>query len=57
MLIVQLQSELHLPRLDAIGGSSAGILVDNQVMVASLFRAVPKDQFDALIAALFKGYT
>jgi len=43
----------HLPRLDAIGGSSAGILVDNQVMVASLFRAVPKDQFDALVRPIF----
>lgn len=32
-----------LPRVDAIGGSSAGIYVDNQVRVASLFRAVPKE--------------
>jgi predicted NBD/HSP70 family sugar kinase len=43
----------HLPRLDAIGGSSAGILVDNQVMVASLFRAVPKDRFDAAVRPIF----
>jgi predicted NBD/HSP70 family sugar kinase len=43
----------HLPRLDAIGGSSAGILVDNQVKVASLFRAVPKDRFDAEVRPLF----
>ncbi|MSR64607.1 MAG: ROK family protein [Verrucomicrobiae bacterium] len=36
----------HLPRVDAIGGSSAGVIVDNQIMVASLFRAVPAAQFD-----------
>src|SRR5512144_1190875 len=34
-----------MPRVDAIGGSSAGIYVDNRVMVASLFRGIPKDQF------------
>jgi predicted NBD/HSP70 family sugar kinase len=34
-----------LPRLDAIGGSSAGIYVDNRPMVASLFRGVPPDRF------------
>jgi len=43
----------HLPRLDAIGGSSAGILVDNQVMVASLFRSVPRDLFDEQVRPLF----
>jgi len=36
----------HLPRVDAIGGSSAGVIVDNKIMVASLFRAVPKERFD-----------
>ncbi|MFM1770310.1 MAG: hypothetical protein RJA22_2839 [Verrucomicrobiota bacterium] len=30
----------HLPRVDAIGGSSAGVLVNNRVQVASLFRGV-----------------
>jgi predicted NBD/HSP70 family sugar kinase len=34
-----------LPRVDAIGGSSAGIYVDNRAMIASLFRAIPKDDF------------
>jgi len=37
----------HLPRVDAIGGSSAGVIVDNKIMVASLFRAVPPEKFDA----------
>src|SRR6185295_2052685 len=36
----------HLPRVDAIGGSSAGVIVDNKIMVASLFRAVPPARFD-----------
>ncbi len=35
----------HLPRVDAIGGSSAGIIVDNEIRVASLLRAVPKKDF------------
>jgi predicted NBD/HSP70 family sugar kinase len=35
-----------LPRVDVIGGSSAGICIDNRVMVASLFRGVPKDRFE-----------
>ncbi|GLH74718.1 hypothetical protein GETHLI_32200 [Geothrix limicola] len=44
----------HLPRVDAIGGSSAGILVDNQVMVASLFRAVPESTFQEQVRPLFQ---
>jgi predicted NBD/HSP70 family sugar kinase len=34
-----------MPRLDAIGGSSAGVYVDNRVRIASLFRGIPKDRF------------
>ena len=33
----------HLPRVDAIGGSSAGAYVNNEVRAASLFRSVPPD--------------
>src|SRR5580698_4152078 len=36
----------HLPRVDAIGGSTAGVVVNNKIMVASLFRAVPAAKFD-----------
>jgi predicted NBD/HSP70 family sugar kinase len=36
----------HLPRVDAIGGSSAGIYIDNRPMVASLFRAIPPERFE-----------
>ena len=34
-----------MPRLDAIGGSSAGVIVDNRPMVASLFRGIPAERF------------
>ena len=43
----------HLPRVDAIGGSAAGIYINNRPRVASLFRGVPKDLFDKKIAPLF----
>ncbi len=36
----------RLPHVDAIGGSSAGIIINNRPMIASLFRGIPKDQFD-----------
>ncbi|HUI89042.1 MAG TPA: ROK family protein [Anaerolineales bacterium] len=35
----------HMPRVDAIGGSSAGIYIDNRPMVASLFRSVPEGRY------------
>jgi predicted NBD/HSP70 family sugar kinase len=43
----------HLPRVDAIGGSSAGIIVDNEIRVASLLRAIPKKLFPKA-AGIFK---
>lgn len=43
----------HMPRVDAIGGSSAGIVVDNEIRVASLLRAIPKKLFPTA-AAVFK---
>ncbi|MHB9108820.1 MAG: ROK family protein [Armatimonadota bacterium] len=43
----------HMPRVDAIGVSSAGVYINNRVRVASLFRGIPKDQFDQRIAPLF----
>jgi predicted NBD/HSP70 family sugar kinase len=35
----------YLPKVDAIGGSTAGVVVDNQIRVASLFRSVPVERF------------
>ncbi len=43
----------HLPRVDAIGGSSAGIYINNRPRMASLFRGVPKDLYDSKIANMF----
>lgn len=44
----------HLPRLDAVGGSAAGVYINNRPRVASLFRGVPKAEFDARIAPMFE---
>lgn len=35
----------RLPRVDAIGGSSAGVIVNNRIMVASLLRGIPPEKF------------
>jgi predicted NBD/HSP70 family sugar kinase len=43
----------HLPRVDAIGGSAAGVYVNNRVKVASLFRGVPADVFKSRVRDLF----
>ena len=43
----------HLPRVDAIGGSSAGIYIDNEVRVASLFRSVPQPLFESRVRGIF----
>jgi predicted NBD/HSP70 family sugar kinase len=43
----------HLPRVDAIGVSSAGIFIDNKTRVASLFRKIPKDLFEKRIKTLY----
>jgi predicted NBD/HSP70 family sugar kinase len=43
----------HLPRVDAIGGSAAGIYLHNRVKVASLFRGVPADVFEKRVKTLF----
>jgi len=43
----------HLPRVDAIGGSAAGVYVNNRVKVASLFRGVPVETFNGRVKDLF----
>ncbi|MDB6112019.1 MAG: hypothetical protein JWR69_3769, partial [Pedosphaera sp.] len=43
----------HLPRVDAIGGSAAGVYVNNRVKVASLFRGVPIEVFDRRVKDIF----
>ncbi|MES2922011.1 MAG: ROK family protein [Verrucomicrobiota bacterium] len=53
-----ISSALHraaacMPRVDTIGGSSAGIIVDNEIRVASLLRSIPPKLFPTA-AAVFK---
>jgi len=43
----------HLPRVEAIGGSSAGVYVNNRVKVASLFRGVPPGLFQSRVKDIF----
>lgn len=43
----------HLPRVDAIGGSAAGVYVNNEVRVASLFRGVPPEAFEQQVRRMF----
>ena len=43
----------HLPRVDAIGVSSAGIYINNRTMIASLFMSVPQNDFDAHIKDIY----
>ena len=43
----------HLPRVDAIGGSSAGVYVDNEVRVASIFRGIAPDLFESKVRRIF----
>jgi len=43
----------HLPSVDAIGGSAAGVWINDRVLVASLFRGIPKDVFNAQVKDLF----
>ena len=42
-----------MPRVDAVGVSSAGIFIDNRTMVASLFLKVPKEQFDTKVKDIY----
>ncbi len=44
----------HLPRVDAIGGSSAGVYVNNKVRIASLFRGITDANiFDSQVRDIF----
>ena len=43
----------RLPRIDAIGGSAAGVYANNEVLVASLFRGVSDRDFETHIRRMF----
>ena len=44
----------HLPTVDGVGISTAGIVVDNKIMVASLFLKVPKNEYENKIKNIYK---
>jgi len=43
----------HMPRVDAVGISSAGVYINNRTMRASLFLQVPKDDFDKKVKDIY----
>ncbi len=43
----------HMPRVDAIGVSSAGVYVDNRIMAASLFLKVNDEDFDKKVKNMY----
>ncbi len=44
----------YMPRVDSIGVSTAGICVDNKIMVASLFIKVPDELYDSKVKNIYK---
>jgi predicted NBD/HSP70 family sugar kinase len=42
-----------MPRVDAIGVSSAGVYINNKTMVASLFLKVPRDDFEKYVKNIY----
>jgi predicted NBD/HSP70 family sugar kinase len=45
----------HLPRIDAIGGSAAGVYVNSEPRVGSLYRGLSEADFDRHIRGLFRA--
>ena len=43
----------HMPRVDAIGVSSAGVYIDNKIMVASLFLKVSDEDFEKKVKNMY----
>jgi predicted NBD/HSP70 family sugar kinase len=43
----------HMPRVDAIGVSTAGVCIDNRIMVSSLFIKVPDELFDRHVKNIY----
>lgn len=43
----------HMPRVDGIGVSSAGVYVDNRIMIASLFLKVSDEDFDKHVKNMY----
>jgi len=44
---------MNMPRVDAVGVSSAGVFINNRTMNASLFLQVPKDLYDLKVKDIY----
>ncbi|MDZ4695113.1 MAG: ROK family protein, partial [Deltaproteobacteria bacterium] len=44
----------HLPQVDAIGGSAAGVYVNSEPRAGSLFRGIPRELFDTHVKPMFR---
>ena len=47
------QASEHLPTVDSVGISTAGVVVDNQIMVAGLFIKVSRDDYEKKIKNIY----
>ncbi|MFU8848050.1 MAG: ROK family protein [Opitutales bacterium] len=45
----------HLPQVDAIGGSAAGIYIHNEPRIASLFRGLSHESLDVAVRPFFRN--
>ncbi|MDL2286964.1 ROK family protein [Eubacteriales bacterium OttesenSCG-928-G02] len=43
----------HMPRVDAVGVSSAGVYIDNKIMIASLFLKVSDEDFEKHVKHMY----
>ena len=50
-----IRAAAHMPRVDAIGGSSAGVIMNNQVRASSLFRGVSPQDYEKHVRDIFIG--
>ncbi len=47
------EAAAHMPRVDAIGVSSAGVYIDNKTMIASLFLKVSKEDYQKTVKNIY----
>jgi hypothetical protein len=50
-----LRAAAHLPRVDAIGGSTAGVIMNREVRASSLFRGVSHQDYEAHVRHIFSN--
>ena len=48
-----LEAKKHMPRVDAVGVSTAGVIIRDRVMNSSLFLKVPRERFDKEVKDIY----